>query len=463
MNNRAIAFLVIVLFLLKCLSVYLTSFNLFGDEAQYWLWSEDLDFGYFSKPPFLAWVIRAHTSVFGSSFFCLKLLPIFAYFLTALAVFSLCLNIGLDKNKAVSCSLIFLFIPAVSFSSFVISTDIFLLLFWTLSLNELVKIEKSSGLKNFILLGVFLGLAFLSKYAAIYFIVCLVVYVVVDFKFRNIFLKKYYLFLLSFIITFFILLPNIIWNINNGWVTLQHTSDNANFSNIKINLLRGFEFIVIQFLMVGPFIVLGNWYRLKNLKFIGSQKILLVFSLPIFVIVFIEAVIVRANANWAAPALISIFIYLFIGLDKKIFSNLNILFNFVFCFIFFLLICTNYPLKIFERINGINKFSKDVYFERLDSDVNNFVISDRLLYASMSYELRDKSLNFYMPYKKGLLITNHFMISAPLKKDINDSFILVGSPNEINYLENNFSIIEKRVPAYNFTNREIEIYEVNFN
>ena len=123
----------------------------------------------------------------------------------------------------------------------------------------------------------------------------------------------------------------------------------------------------------------------------------------------------------------------------------------------------NYPLKIFERINGINKFSKDVYFERLDSDVNNFVISDRLLYASMSYELRDKSLNFYMPYKKGLLITNHFMISAPLKKDINDSFILVGSPNEINYLENNFSIIEKRVPAYNFTNREIEIYEVNFN
>ena len=35
------------------------------DEAQYWRWSRTLDFGYYSKPPLIAWVIAASTAVFG--------------------------------------------------------------------------------------------------------------------------------------------------------------------------------------------------------------------------------------------------------------------------------------------------------------------------------------------------------------------------------------------------------------
>ena len=49
--------LVLILFLQKLIALNFTNFNLFGDEAQYWLWSQDLDYGYFSKPPLLAWVI----------------------------------------------------------------------------------------------------------------------------------------------------------------------------------------------------------------------------------------------------------------------------------------------------------------------------------------------------------------------------------------------------------------------
>ena len=81
--------------------------------------------------------------------------------------------------------MIFLIIPAVSLSSFILSTDIFLLLFWTLALNEFVKIIKKGSIKNFVLLGIFLGLAFLSKYAAIYFIVSILVYILIDKPFRG--------------------------------------------------------------------------------------------------------------------------------------------------------------------------------------------------------------------------------------------------------------------------------------
>lgn len=463
MLNKLLLPSIVFLFLIKIIALKLTTFNLFGDEAQYWLWSKTFDFGYFSKPPFLSWFIGVYSAVFGDSFFSLKLIPIFSYLLVTLSVYHLSKNVGLEKNEAISCSLFFLLMPAVSFSSFIISTDIFLLLFWTLSLNELLKITDKPKTKNFILLGIYVGLAFISKYAAIYFLVCLLIYVLIDGKFRNLFFENYFNFLLSLLFALIILAPNIMWNLNNEWVTLQHTSDNANLKNIRINLLRGLEFIGIQILMLGPFIFLGALIKIKKLNFNKNIKTLLIFSLPVFVIVFFEAVIVRANANWAAPALISFFIFLYVNAKKEsIFMNLNLLFNFMFCTVFFLLIAINYPTKIFERIIGLNSFAEYVYLEGSKNNINNYVISDRLLFSSLNYELRDKDVNFYMPYKINSKITNHFMISSPLNTLIAKDFILIGSPKDVMYLENTHRFKTKEIPEYSFTKHKIEIYEVQF-
>ena len=463
MSNRILFSLVIILFFVKTISIYFTNFNMFGDEAQYWLWSKNFELGYFSKPPLLSWVIGIYSAVFGDSFFSLKLIPVFAYFLIGLSVYSLSKNIGLEKYEALSCSLFFLLMPAVSFSSFIISTDIFLLLFWTLSLNQLLKITHKPKIKNFVFLGIYIGLAFISKYAAIYFLVCLLVYILIDKKFRNLFFENYLNFLLSFIFILIILTPNIIWNLNNEWVTLQHTSDNANLKNIKIDLLRGLEFLGIQILMLGPFIFLGSLIKIKNLEFNRNKKVLLVFSLPIFFIVFFEAVIVRANANWAAPALISFFVFLYVSSKKEsIYMNLNLFFNFIFCIIFFLLIATNHPSKIFERIIGLNNFAEYVYSEGSKNNITRYVVSDRLLFSSLNYELRERGVNFYMPYKENSKITNHFMISSPLNKLISENFILIGSPEDIIYLENTYKLKIKEMPKLSFTKNKLEMYEVVF-
>ena len=42
---------------LRLVALTLNGTNLFFDEAQYWTWSQDLDFGYYSKPPLIAWII----------------------------------------------------------------------------------------------------------------------------------------------------------------------------------------------------------------------------------------------------------------------------------------------------------------------------------------------------------------------------------------------------------------------
>ncbi len=460
MQNRILLSSVIILFLLKIIALNFTTFNLFGDEAQYWLWSKDINFGYFSKPPFIAWVIKFYTEMFNDSFISLKLMPSFIYFLISWSIYILLQNSGLNKADSLAGCLTFLFIPAVSFSSFIISTDLFLILFWTLSINELIKITKKQSLRNFILLGIFLGLGFLSKYAAIYFLICLLVLFLLDKNFRKIFFNNLIGFAFSILCMVIIIIPNIVWNINNNWITLQHTSDNANFTNVEFNIVRGLEFLLIQILMLGPFLVLAGFISFNKIN--NIQKILLIFSLPIIIIVTMEAVFVRANANWAAPALISLFVYFYIGIHNSALRIINFIFNFSFCIIFFTMVAVSYPSNFFNRVSGLNQYAIEIYNSPSMLYKNNMVISDRLLFSSLNYELRDKDISFYMPHKEGDEITNHFKMISPLKKNMKENFTFIGSPSDIDYLENEFKLVKKDSPNQVFTKRKLNIYEVIF-
>ena len=177
--------------LIKFFAVLSTNFDLFGDEAQYWIWSENLDFGYYSKPPLLAWVIGSFSFLFGSAFVTLKIIPIGAYVLIAFVIYLISQELYNNKKLALLSGATFYLLPAVSLSSFLISTDVILILFWSLSLLFLIKVRKNPKIINFFLLGIFLGLSFLAKYAAIYFLLSLVVLIFLDEKIKKIFFKKF--------------------------------------------------------------------------------------------------------------------------------------------------------------------------------------------------------------------------------------------------------------------------------
>ena len=73
MTNKILSFAVFFLIVFKVVAIYFTEFSLYGDEAQYWLWSQNLDLGYYSKPPFLAWLINSFTSICGNSEICIRI------------------------------------------------------------------------------------------------------------------------------------------------------------------------------------------------------------------------------------------------------------------------------------------------------------------------------------------------------------------------------------------------------
>src|SRR5204863_1193456 len=47
--------------------------GLYPDEAQYWFWAQSPAFGYYSKPPLIAWLIALTTAAFGDSEFAVRL------------------------------------------------------------------------------------------------------------------------------------------------------------------------------------------------------------------------------------------------------------------------------------------------------------------------------------------------------------------------------------------------------
>ena len=461
MENKIYYFSLIPLIFFKVISVYYTDFSIYGDEAQYWFWSKSPDFGYFSKPPLLAWFLSGHIFVFGDSYFSLKMFPLLVYFFIGFAIYNLCLQLSLSKKVSGFCAISFLLIPAASLSSFLISTDLLLLLFWILSLTQLLHIRERGLLINFFLLGLFLGLAFIAKYAAVYFFFSLFFLLVVDKNTTLSFRKNLFGCLVFFISFLIVILPNIFWNIQNSWVTFSHTSDNANLKNLNLNFYEPLKFLVSQILMLGPVLFLSFVLFAKYLVFEFRNKFLLTFSLPIILIVLIESFLVRANANWAAPALISLFILVFVLVFQKkmVLIKVNFVFNYLVALILFGLILTSSNNSFFDRIRGVGVFVEQILIETEGKDL---VISDRIILSNVAYELRGKKLNIYTPHKKGSRITNHFQIAVPLSEKHQNDFFLIGELDSVSYLLKNYQgklIRDFFVP---FNSSRLRLYEVSF-
>ena len=459
MPNKILGLAILLLIIFKITAVYFTEFSLYGDEAQYWLWSQTLDLGYYSKPPLLAWFLGGYSILFGDSFVSLKIFPIVIYFFISYAIYKLCLNLSFDNKNAKLCALSFFVIPAASLSSFLISTDLLLLLFWVISMVLLLKVIKTNLTINFFLLGLVLGLGFLAKYAAIYFLLSLSLLLFLDKTSLKSF-KNNPLGVLVFLLSFsVVLLPNILWNFNNGWITFSHTSDNANLQNLNLNFYEPIKFFGSQILMVGPLLFIFFIFFLKNFRLDYENKFLLIFSLPIIFIVLVESFLVRANANWAAPALISIFVFLFRLVNKNYLLKINFTFNYLIAFLLFFSILITSENKVFDRITGVRIFSNNLSDIIKEKDI---VVSDRIIFSNIAYQLRNKENLILMPHKTGTSITNHFQMSSALNTDRKNDFFLLGDLSNISYLSNekkNKLIKEFDVP---FSSEPLKLYEIYF-
>ncbi|MBN2751445.1 MAG: glycosyltransferase family 39 protein, partial [Rhodospirillaceae bacterium] len=112
---RLTLFAVLAITVWRVVELAASPLSLSFDEAQYWSWSLSPAFGYFSKPPVVAWAIWLTTSVFGHEEWAVRMGSPLAHAGTALALFALGRRMWGGRVGLLS-AVVFLTLPGVSLS-----------------------------------------------------------------------------------------------------------------------------------------------------------------------------------------------------------------------------------------------------------------------------------------------------------------------------------------------------------
>ena len=385
----------------------LTNQNLPLDTIEALAWGSNLDWGFNKHPPMSAFISEVFFRIFGSQDWAYYLLSqifvLFSFYYVFKFSCKILKNIKLSLISILLLESIFFY----NFTSPEFNVNICQLPFWSLVVYYSWKIYDDKKIKfiDCLLLGLFAALGFLSKYLFIYLLVSINILFV-----WLIFIKKTKKFDFKYLITievFIILLvPHIIWLINNDFITIFYGLKRTGLdgSNILDHFKYPFIFLFKQTILLIPFLFLF-FLLIKKLKkkinFKDKKFIFLIFIniLPIFLI-FITSLITgsKIRTMWMSP------FYLFVGvLFVYVFkAQINIkkinYFLFGFLFIFFLSPIlysfvsisnpdkrTDYPGKeIAAKVQMI--WDKD-----FDKDIE-FVIGNEWKAGNLSYHLKSRPI-----------------------------------------------------------------------
>ncbi len=397
----------------RVLALRRSSLNLLPDEAQYWSWSRHLAFGYFSKPPMIAWLIRATTSLVGNDEWAVRLGAPLVHAATGIVVGFLGKSM-FGARVGFFSALLYATLPGVTFSGLIISTDVPLLFFWALALFAAwhILIGQKSWIWP-IVLGLALGFGFLSKYAMGYFLLGFATYAAFGAWPR---VRTHWPRLaVALVVAMAIIAPNIYWNAVHGWATVGHTAANANWEQGGgLHLVEALQFAGAQFGVFGPVLLVALAARLvlwRRNPPDGAERFLLAFAVPVLVLMIVQSGISRAHANWAAVAYVSATV-LVVGWLERIHTTWPIRLSLALQVLAFggftLLFAGSIPVRlskefdIFHQMRGWSALGERVWqrMGAMPADVS-VAADDREVMAELDYYLRGRPFPLVMATGKG--------------------------------------------------------------
>ncbi|MDR1940995.1 MAG: glycosyltransferase family 39 protein [Endomicrobium sp.] len=362
------------------------SLELHPDEAYYWLWAQNLALGYYDHAPMAAYFIKLTTLFSDSEFFvrfsCVIVTVILSFLLWNFAK-------KLFNETVASASVIILnTLPIMFTASIIMTPDTPVFLFWSFAVYFLWRLCQTGFVKYWYLTGIFFGLALLSKYTAVLFAGCLLLYIVFDKKtqwFKN---KHFYL---MFAAAFAVFLPVIIWNYQNGWISFTYQLGHG-LSSSRFHFNYIFEYLGGQCLIAGPFVFFAGFCAffsfIKKRDFDSKNIFLFSFSVPVILFFACTAVKRLPGANWPSFAYFTFSVvtaaFLLCGsAAKKKILIISIAFN---VFVSVLL-----GLHVKYAILPVDKFSKNAAI----ADATNWFagwkkLADNLLQRDVKYAVTDR-------------------------------------------------------------------------
>jgi len=401
-NNNLFYIFVIIHLIAWTLAPALTNNNLPLDTIEALAWGSNLDWGFNKHPPMKALLVEIFYQIFGPQDWAYYLLSQICVVISFFVVFKFAEDFF--KNK-IFCLLSVLLLEGIYFYNFTtpeFNVNICLMPFWALTVLYLWKGFKENKIIDWLLLGLFAGFGFLSKYLLIYLGLAMDIFLIYMIYKKKIDFKC----LVSLITFLMVLLPHLIWLTENDYITITYglhragTEDPNVINHIKHPLI----FLVKQIGILIPFFLMLLFLnsKLKTKFYFKDNKLLFLLAINIvpIALVFLTSMImgVKIRTMWMTP------FYLFFGvLVVYIFQsqiNLNKLKNFATVFlVFFIFSPFTYAYVSISKTDkrtdykGEEEAKKAKLFYKNQSEVVgkiSFVKGNEWIAGNLSYHLEER-------------------------------------------------------------------------
>lgn len=273
----------------------LTRYGYHQDELYFIACGQHLAFGYVDHAPFIPWIAYLATTLFGESIFMLR---IFATLSTAAAVVVtglLVRRLGGGRFAQLTACVTMIIAPVFLRTGNMLCLPAFEPLFWVLAAYLLVRIIQEDNPKLWPYLGLVVGIGLLNKHSMLFFGFGLVVGLLLT-PLRKHF-KSPWLYAAGGIVIL-LFLPNLIWQINNGWPTFHF------MLNLNAGVMSGIStllFLAGQLLYLHPFNAVIWTAGLVFFLFTKAGKQYRVLGW-IWLAVFVLLVFTKSKIYYLAPA-----------------------------------------------------------------------------------------------------------------------------------------------------------------
>jgi hypothetical protein len=218
-------------------------FGFFSDEFYCIACSKRLDWGYVDHPPLSILLLRLDRWLLGDSLFSIRLLPALAGGATVLLTGLLARRLGAGRFGQLLAQVCVLVAPVYVASCHTFSMNPFDVLFWLAAFYILVLIFDGGSPKLWVAFGLVAGLGLQNKITILSLGFGLVVGLVLTRERRH-FLSGW--FWLGGALAGLIFLPYVLWQIPNGWPTLEFMHNARLYKMAKLSFPAYFSGQILQ-------------------------------------------------------------------------------------------------------------------------------------------------------------------------------------------------------------------------
>lgn len=404
--------------------------GLHGDEAQYWVWAQTPDWGYYSKPPLIAWLIWASTALLGDTPFGVRASVPLIHAATALILMSLGRAMGGARAGALA-AVLFASLPGISVSALLMTTDVPLLFFYAAASLCLWHALETDRWRWWLGFGAALGLGILAKFAMGMLLVSLLASLLLLGKRQSISASRV---LGALGLAVLIYANNLLWQWNADFASFRHVSQDAKVEGSGFNPLSALEFLGSQFGVFGPLLFAALLVLMARAIRDRRHWFLTLLILPQLLTMTAVALLGEANANWAAmvyaPAAVLVALWL---ADAGRFTRPVLIGSLALHLSLAVAIPAVEPVTRltgidlpgdpFRRLRGWDQMGEAIARIHATDPDAVILVEERMLFASLAFAIRPMpDLAMWNPNRR---IDNHFEMTASIERFPGRRFLLV--------------------------------------